>query len=80
VLAGVADHGKLDRRVGRMRGIVVAHKAGWIDSARHDAGLVFWRGGVYVAAVMTYRSWGVGTASDVLAGDVSAAALARFRG
>jgi hypothetical protein len=37
-----------------------------------------WPGGVFVAAVMTYRSGGVGTSSDVLAGRVAAAARARF--
>jgi hypothetical protein len=60
--------------------VVVAHKAGWIDSARHDAGLVFWRGGVFVVAVMTYRPAGAGRAADVLAGRVAASALARVRG
>ena len=39
-----------DRQVHRARpGVEVLHKAGWIDSARHDGGLVFWRGGVFVA-------------------------------
>ena len=80
VLAGVRDGGKLDRRIGGIPGVGVLHKAGWVDSARHDNGLVFWRGGVFVAAVMTYRSYGVGTASDVLAGRVAATALRRFRG
>ncbi len=80
VLAGVRDHGKLDRIVGGRPGVAVLHKAGWIDTARHDNGLVFWRGGVYVATVMTYRSSGAGTSSDVLAGKVAAAALRRLRG
>jgi hypothetical protein len=35
---------------------------------------------VFVVSVMTYRSAGVGITSDVLAGRVTAAALARFRG
>ena len=38
-------------------------------TARHDAGLVYWPGGVFVAVVMTYGS-GVGVGSDVLAGHV----------
>ena len=80
VLAGVRDHGKLDRVVGAFPGVSVLHKAGWIDTARHDNGLVFWRGGVFVAAVMTYRAAGAGTSSDVLAGRVAASALRRFRG
>jgi Beta-lactamase enzyme family len=54
------------------------HKAGWISYARHDAGLVYWPGGVFVAAVMTYGS-GVGTGSDVLAGRAAKLTLARLR-
>ena len=61
-------------------GVVVLHKAGWVDAARHDAGLVVWRGGIFVAAVMTHRGAGAGRRSDVLAGDVAGAALRRFRG
>jgi hypothetical protein len=57
----------------------VLHKAGWINRARHDCGIVIWPDGVYVVAVMTYRSWGAGVSSDVLAGRVAAAALRRFR-
>ena len=79
--AGRCAAGQQDRpRGARVPGVVVAHKAGWIDSARHDAGLVFWRGGVFVVAVMTYRPAGAGRSADVLAGRVAAVALARFRG
>jgi len=77
LLAHVRDPGKLDRQIGHATGVAVLHKAGWIDDARHDAGLVVWRGGVFVAAVMTYRSPG---RADRLAGRVSAVALRRFRG
>lgn len=80
VLAGVRDHGKLDRSIGRIPGVAVLHKAGWINQARHDSGLVVWRGGILVTTVMTYRSSGAGTSSDVLAGRVAAAALRRVRG
>jgi beta-lactamase class A len=76
LLLHVEDSGKLDRFL--PRGTAVAHKAGWISTARHDAGLVFWYGGAYVAAVMTYGR-GVGTASDVLAGRVARAALSRVK-
>jgi hypothetical protein len=79
LLGRVQDPGKLDRRVGSIPGVTVLHKAGWIDSARHDAGLVFWRGGVMVAAVMTWVPWGAGVSSDKLAGDVAWAALQHFR-
>ncbi len=80
MLAHVGDRGKLDRFVAKRPGIVVLHKAGWIDAARHDVGLVVWHGGVFVAAVMTYDSGGVGPRSDVLAGQVAQAALRRFSG
>ena len=77
--AHVRDQPKLDTSVGADRGVCVLHKAGWISDARHDTGLVFWRGGVFVAGVMTYRSWGVSTSSDRLAGRVAALALRRLR-
>ncbi len=80
VLAHVEDRGKLDRFVERRPGSVVLHKAGWIDPARHDAGLVVWHGGIFVAAVMTYDGAGAGPRSDVLAGRVAQAALRRFSG
>jgi hypothetical protein len=74
-LAHVADRGKLGRFLGGS--VLLAHKAGWIVQARHDAGLVYWPGGVFVAVVMTYgRS--VGVASDLLAGRVARTALAVF--
>lgn len=80
VLAHVPDRRKLGRVTAKRPGVVLLHKAGWIDTARHDAGLVAWRGGVFVAAVMTHRAGGAGTGSDVLAGRVAEAALRRFRG
>jgi hypothetical protein len=80
VLAHVRDRGKLGRFVERRPGTIVLHKAGWIDPARHDAGLVVWHGGIFVAAVLTYDGAGAGTRSDVLAGRVAQAALRRFRG
>jgi beta-lactamase class A len=79
LLAHVRDTSKLDRFVGKDRDVAVLHKAGWINAARHDAGLVFWRGGVFVASVMTWRRNGVGTSSDVFAGRCAQVALARFR-
>jgi Beta-lactamase enzyme family len=77
--AHVRDQPKLDASVGRDRHVDVLHKAGWISSSRHDTGLVFWEGGVFVAGVMTYRSWGVSSSSDRLAGRVAATAVQRFR-
>ena len=77
LLAHVADHGKLDRFL--PRNAVVAHKAGWIATARHDNGLVYWPGGAFVATVMAWSPSGVGSSADVLAGRVARAALDRFR-
>jgi beta-lactamase class A len=79
LLAHVRDTPKLDRSLRDRPGVAVLHKAGWISSARHDTGLVFWRGGVLTVAVMTYRSSGVGRGSDVLAGRIAARALERLR-
>jgi beta-lactamase class A len=79
ILGRVRDTPKLDRLVGGRRDVAVLHKAGWIDAARHDAGLVFWPGGVFVASVLTWRPAGAGTSSDVLAARCAAVALARFR-
>jgi hypothetical protein len=63
-----------------MPGVRVLHKAGWIQSARHDNGLVVWPGGIFVAAVTTWRPEGAGVREDVLAGTVALDALERFRG
>jgi beta-lactamase class A len=76
VLAHVREPGRLTRF---LSGAAVLHKAGWIGVARHDSGLVYWSGGVFVAAVMTWNQRGVGTASDVLAGRVAYSSLSRFR-
>ena len=76
--AHVRDRPKLDRRLrGRPR-VAVLHKAGWNSSVRHDTGLVFWQGGVFVAAVLTWRA-GTGSSSDVLAGRIAKLALTAFR-
>jgi beta-lactamase class A len=77
--AHVRDQPKLDRTVRADREVDVLHKAGWISAARHDTGLVFWEGGVFVAGVMTWRPYGVSLSSDRLAGRVAALTLQRFR-
>jgi hypothetical protein len=76
-LAHSADHGKLDRFV-HHHAVAVPHKAGWITTARHDAGIVYWRGGAFVAAVMTWNGNGVGLRADVLAGRMAQTALDRY--
>jgi Beta-lactamase enzyme family len=77
LLVHVPDRGKLGRFIGGGP-YVLMHKAGWITYARHDAGLVYWPGGVFVAAVMTTGS-GIGTASDVLAGRAAKLVLTRLQ-
>jgi Beta-lactamase enzyme family len=59
---------------------VVLQKAGWITKARHDMGLVYWRGGVFLVVVLTWNERGVGISSDLLAGRVGRAAYLRFTG
>jgi beta-lactamase class A len=73
LLAQVSDGGKLDRYFDGSA--VLLHKAGWLPSARHDNGIVAYRGGAYVVTVMTWRTG----AADALTGRVSLAALQRFR-
>jgi len=73
LLVQVTDRGKLDRFLGGTA--VVMHKAGWLSGARHDNGIVAFRGGAFVATVMTWQTG----AADELAGRVSLAALKRFR-
>jgi beta-lactamase class A len=76
LLAHAEDNGKLDRFLGQND--VVAHKAGWISDARHDAGLVYTPDGAFVAAVMTYTGGNAGDSSDQLAGEVARAAKERL--
>lgn len=74
LLAQVTDRGKLDRFLGPSS--VVMHKAGWLENARHDNGVVAFEGGVFVAAVLTWRV----READTLAGRVALSAFARFAG
>ena len=53
LLTQVADRGKLDRFIGQTP---VMHKAGWLEGARHDNGIVAFWSGAYVATVMTWRT------------------------
>jgi hypothetical protein len=79
ILAHVRDSPKLDGVVSRAADVAVLHKAGWISTARHDTGLVFWRGGVFVASVLTWNAVGASRSADRLASRVAAAALQRYR-
>jgi beta-lactamase class A len=77
ILAHAADRGKIDRYLGSEA--IVAHKAGWTTEVRHDTGLVYADGTVFVVSVMTWTGGGAGDASDDFAGRVAEAALQRFR-
>jgi hypothetical protein len=77
-LAHVRDPGKVDRYIGSWPNVSVLHKAGWIIHARHDSALVFWRGGAFVVAVMTWHPVEAGVSADVLAGRIARVALRRF--
>jgi hypothetical protein len=77
LLAHVSDRGKLGRYLAGGP-YALLHKAGWITYARHDAGLVYWPGGVFVAVVMTTGS-GVGAASDLLAARIARVTLERVQ-
>jgi beta-lactamase class A len=79
LLAHVRDAPKLDRVRRGNRDVAVLHKAGWVNAGRHDAGLVFWNGGVFVAGVTTWSPRGAGVSADVLAGRVASVTLARLR-
>jgi Beta-lactamase enzyme family len=76
ILSQVADHGKLDRFLSPKA--TVPHKAGWIGTARHDAGVVYWQSGSFTVAVMTWNANGVGSSSDILAGRVARIARDHF--
>ena len=77
LLAHVGDRGKLGRYLDGSTSLL--HKAGWLDTARHDNGVVVWRGGIFVVAVLTWNRSGVGSAADILAGRVARTALDVFR-
>lgn len=55
------------------RYVPVAHKTGYTEEVKHDAGVLYLRRGPVVAAVMTWSAAGVGDA----AGDAAIAAVAR---
>lgn len=77
ILARVGDRGKLGRYLGGSASLL--HKGGWLATARHDAGVVAWRGGVFAVAVLTWSPGGVGSSADVLAGRVARSALDAYR-
>jgi len=76
LLAAVGDRGKLGRSL--VGPVTLLHKGGWLATSRHDAGLVLWPGGAFVAAVMTWSPGGLGSSADVLAGEIAALGRRRF--
>jgi beta-lactamase class A len=79
LVAHVRDTPKLDTSLRGERDVAVLHKAGWISTARHDTGLVFWSGGVFVAGVMAWRPYDLGVSADRFAGRVARITLDRLR-
>lgn len=76
-LLDVRDRTKLV--AGLPEGVPVAHKTGYTDEVKHDAGIVYLRRGPVVAVVMTWSASGVGDAvGDRLIADVAAAARHRL--
>jgi beta-lactamase class A len=60
-------------------GVPVAHKSGYTEEVKHDAGLLYLRRGPVVAAVMTWSASGVpDAAGNGLIADVAAAARHRL--
>ena len=76
LLAQSADPGGLSERT---NGATVVHKAGWIGTARHDAGIVYTSRGPVVIAVMTWNPAGVGSASDALTAQLARTTLGYLR-
>jgi len=72
-LAHVQEPGRIGRFM--PRAVRVAHKAGWISTARHDNGIVFWHGGSFLVTVMTWSPSGAGATSDLLAARIARATL-----
>ena len=79
LLAHVADGGKLGRFLAASGGGRCTRQAGTATS-RHDAGLVFWPGGVYVAAVHDVECAAASARRRTSSpGHVADAAFERFR-
>jgi beta-lactamase class A len=61
-------------------GVPVAHKTGYTDDVRHDAGIIYLRSGPVVASAMTYRASSIGGTGERFISRVAAAARGRLAG
>lgn len=61
-------------------GVPVAHKSGYTDQVRHDAGVIYLSRGPVVAAVMAWSPAGVGGTGERFIAAVARAARARLAG
>lgn len=61
-------------------GIPVAHKTGYTDEVRHDAGVVYLRSGPVVASAMTWSGGGIAGTGERFIARVATAARARLAG
>jgi beta-lactamase class A len=78
-LANSRTNGRLDRFIGDEVS-ALPHKAGWIDDARHDVGVVYWPDGAFVIAVLTWNGSGVTVREpSVLQGRMAETSLERYR-
>jgi beta-lactamase class A len=61
-------------------GVPVAHKTGYTDQVRHDAGIIYLRSGPVAAAVMAWSPSGVGGTGERFIARVATAARGRLAG
>jgi beta-lactamase class A len=61
-------------------GVPVAHKTGYTDDVRHDAGIVYLRSGPVVASAMTYSPGSIAGAGERFIAAVATAARRRLAG
>jgi beta-lactamase class A len=61
-------------------GVPVAHKTGYTDDVRHDAGVIYLRSGPVVASAMTYRASSIAGTGERFISRVATAARARLAG
>ena len=61
-------------------GVPVAHKTGYTDQVRHDAGIIYLRSGPVAAAAMAWSPSGVGGTGERFIARVATAARSRLGG
>ena len=61
-------------------GVPVAHKTGYTDDVRHDAGIIYLRSGPVVASAMTYRQGSIAGTGERFIARVATVARSRLAG